>query len=66
MSRWTSGQYVRDPEDIVTLTWIPPGKYRILLSVLDKQTHQALPVSGTGLPIAYSTHVEAASYEIVR
>ena len=66
MSKWTSGQYVRDPEDIVTLTRDPPGKYRILLSVLDKQTHTALPVSGTGLPIADRTHVEAASYEIVR
>ena len=66
MSKWTSGQFIRDPEDIVTLTWDPPGKYRILLSVVDKQTHQALPVSGTGLPIADRTHVEAASYEIVR
>lgn len=66
MSKWTAGQYVRDPEDIVTLTWDPPGKYRILLSVVDKQTHQALGVSGTGLPIIDRTHVEAASYEIVR
>jgi lipoteichoic acid synthase len=66
LTRWLSGQYIRDPEDIVTLTWDPPGKYRILLSVLDKQTHRDLPVSGTGLPIADPTHVEAASYEIVR
>jgi hypothetical protein len=66
LSKWSAGQYVRDPEEIVTLTWDPPGRYRILLSVLDKQTNQALPVSGTGLPIADPTHVEAASYEIVR
>ncbi|HVV49348.1 MAG TPA: LTA synthase family protein [Polyangia bacterium] len=66
LGRWLSGQYIRDPEDIVTLTWDPPGKYRVLLSVLDKQTHQALPVSGTGLPIADPTHVVAASYELVR
>ena len=65
MSKWTSGQYVRDPEDIVTLTRDPPGKYRVLLSVLDKQTHTPLPVSGKGLPITDRTHVEAASYEIV-
>jgi hypothetical protein len=66
LSKWIPGQYVRDPEEIVTLTWDPPGKYRVLLSVLDRQTHQALPVSGSGLPIADPTHVEAASYEIVR
>lgn len=64
--RWTAGQYIRDPHDIVTLTWDPPGTYRVWLSVLDRQTGKLLPVSGTGQPTADHVRVQGAEYQLVR
>jgi lipoteichoic acid synthase len=66
LTRWAAGQFVRDPHEIVTLTSDPVGKYKVLLSVVDKQTGQRLPVSGIGRPMPDPFHVEAAAYEIVR
>ncbi len=63
---WTAGQYIRDPHDIVTLTWDPLGTYRVLLSIVDKQTGKLLPVTGSGRPMPDQFHVQAAEYQLVR
>ncbi len=63
VSKWSSGQYIRDPQGLISRTDDPLGEYVIWLTV--KRDGRAVQPTGDGLPVQ-GTRVRVGSYRLVR